>query len=96
MVLNVIIIIQFYSCLFTYKLNSTVANYKVSTSTQKYTKVIKEQNTKYDNLYNRNKQNNSNNNNNLGRKLIVPCLVGYNAVYFFERQLTFRRKISPE
>jgi hypothetical protein len=45
------IIIQFNSCLFMCKLNSTVANYKVSTNTQK----IKEQNTKYDSLYNTNK-----------------------------------------
>jgi hypothetical protein len=40
-----IIIIQFSWCLFTCKLNSTEANYKFSTSTQKYTKIIKEQNT---------------------------------------------------
>jgi hypothetical protein len=33
--------IQFNSCLFMCKLNSTEANYKVSMSTQKYTKIIK-------------------------------------------------------
>jgi hypothetical protein len=50
-----LLIIQFNSCFFTCKLNSTEVNYKVSTSTQKYTKIIKEQNTKYDSLYNSNK-----------------------------------------
>jgi hypothetical protein len=50
---------QFNSCLFTCKLNSTGANYKVSTSTQKYTKQLKEQNTKYDSLYKGNKINNN-------------------------------------
>jgi hypothetical protein len=49
------LIIKFNSCLFTCKLNNTEANYKVSTSTQKYTKIIKEQNTKYGSLYNGNK-----------------------------------------
>jgi glutamine cyclotransferase len=33
--------IKFNSCLFTCKLNSTEANYKVSTSIQKHTKIIK-------------------------------------------------------
>jgi hypothetical protein len=37
------------------KLNGIEANYKVSTSTLKYTKMIKEQSTKYDSLYNGNK-----------------------------------------
>jgi hypothetical protein len=40
-IIIIIIIIQFNSCLFTCKLNSTEANYKVSTSTYKYTKIIK-------------------------------------------------------
>jgi hypothetical protein len=38
-IIIIIIIIQFNSCSFTYKLNSTEANYKVSTSIQKYTKI---------------------------------------------------------
>jgi hypothetical protein len=36
---NIIIIIQFNSCLFTCKINSTGANYKVSTDIWKYTKI---------------------------------------------------------
>jgi hypothetical protein len=49
------IIIPFNSYLFTCKLNSTEANYKVSTNTQKYTKISKEQDTKHDSPYNDNK-----------------------------------------
>jgi hypothetical protein len=42
--------VQFNSCLFTGRLNSTEANYKVSTSIWKYTEIIKEQDTKHDSL----------------------------------------------
>jgi hypothetical protein len=45
MMMIMIIIIQFNSCLFTCKLNSTEANYKASTNRKKYTKIIKK--TKY-------------------------------------------------
>jgi Zn ribbon nucleic-acid-binding protein len=44
--------IQFNSCLFKCKFNSTEANYKVSTVIRKYTKITKEQDTKHDSLYN--------------------------------------------
>jgi hypothetical protein len=54
-IIIIIIIIQFNSCLFTCKQNSTVANYKVSTVIWKYTKITKEQDTKHDSLYNGNK-----------------------------------------
>jgi hypothetical protein len=47
--------IQFNSCLFTCKLNSTEANYKVSTVTWIYTKITEEQDTKHDSLHNGNK-----------------------------------------
>jgi hypothetical protein len=48
MVTNIVIIIimQFNSCLFTRKLNSLKANYKVSTNTQKETEITKTK-TKY-------------------------------------------------
>jgi hypothetical protein len=51
MIIIIIIIIQFNSCLFTCKLNSTEANYKVSTVTWIYTKITKEQNTKHESIY---------------------------------------------
>jgi hypothetical protein len=54
-IMIMVIVIQFNSCLFTCKLNSTEANYKVSTGIWKHTKITKEQDKNHDSLYNGNK-----------------------------------------